>query len=263
MRRAGLSICLALALALPNGVNSQSSTLKRLTLRQDLLGFEAVGKLELGRAGYCTGVLIETHLVLTAAHCVAPVAEGRIVIGDLRFRAGLRDGQVVAERRAVRAVMLPGYRVGHWPDAVNVHNDVALVELADAIPAATAAPFRVDRLSGQNQAVSVVSYAAGRDSALSWQGQCNVLGRQGPLFAFDCDVTFGASGAPVFDRSGSRPRVVSLISSGSRRSEGTIAFGMELPAAIATLKRQLRTGRGLVGQADAGGSGPDAKFLRP
>ena len=48
-------------------------------------------------------------------------------------------------------------------------HDVALVQLDSAIPAATAAPFRVDRLPGPNRAVSVVSYARGRAEALSWQ----------------------------------------------------------------------------------------------
>lgn len=260
-----------MALALPATALGQTTGLKRLTLRQDLLGFEAVGRLELGAFGYCTGVLIATDLVLTAAHCLTRVRSGQVALSQVRFRAGLRDGEAVAERRADAAVIHPGYRAGGPTAAGRIGRDVALVRLDTPIPAAAAAPFRVDRLPARNRSVSVVSYAQGRSEALSWQGECRVLGRDSALIAFDCDVTFGASGAPVFDRSGARPRIVSLISSGYREDGGSVAFGMELPPAVAELKRALRAGQGMVtgeppvppSRLKVGERAGGAKFLRP
>ncbi len=265
---------LAVAISLVTALAAQAGDLKRLTLRQDLLGFEAVGRLDLGRGGFCTGVLIGPGLVLTAGHCLNRVNQGIVDIRDLRFRAGLRDGAAIAERGVKRAVVHPGYRIGGAVSAENVRHDVALLELDSPIASGIAASFRVDHLSANSKDVSVVSYAQGRAEALSRQARCNVVGKFQDLFAFDCDVTFGASGAPVFARVGDRSRIVSLISSGGNGDGGQVAFGMELPALVGDLKQALRSGRGvlmahgvsrpaLVTRRPATTAAPGAKFVRP
>ena len=261
-------IAIALALVLfGTGAFAQNSGLIRLTERDDLFGYEAVGKLQLDD-GYCTGVLIAPDLVLTAAHCVME-RDGTRRTGMV-FRAGLRDGVAVAEVAAESSVVPPEYDPGDLT-ARRIVYDAALVKLETAIPAAFAAPFLVDTPSGPRGEVSVVSYARGRDDALSRQATCRLLGRQTGLMAFDCDVTFGASGAPVFERVGNRGRIVSLISSGMRLNGETVAYGMDLPVLVAQLKRQLASGEGVwpkpgftsrritVGTDSGGG----AKFVRP
>lgn len=236
---ASLLICLAGAAA------AQNTGLEPLTRRDQILGWEAVGRLELGGGGFCTGTLIASDLVLTAAHCLYDNGAA-LDPAKMLFRAGYAEGQAVAESAALRLVVLPGYRPDMPVSAQNVRNDVALVQLAQPIPTAVAAPFSV-KAPGKGDAVSVVSYAMGREEMLSWQRECRVLDRAEALVALDCDVTFGASGAPVLDRSSGRAQIVALISAGGPTERGQLAFGMELPGAVAELKRRLASGQVLAG----------------
>lgn len=255
---------------LPTATAEDSAGLRRLTQREDLFGYEAVGRLDFGERGYCTGVLIATDLVLTAAHCLRGVARAGNVKG-LQFRAGLRDGRAIASRTVTQAVMHPGYDPDQRMTAVNIRYDVGLVKLDTPIPAAVAAPFVVSRLPQAKRKVSVVSYGQGRDAALSRQAVCDVLGRQAGLLAFDCNVTFGSSGAPVFDDSARRVRIVSLVSAGTRGQRNNIAYGAELYERVAEVKRALRAGTGVIGDTNFGSRriGVDqendtgARFLRP
>jgi protease YdgD len=277
MRRQRLVGALAAALMMAAGgpLAAQNSPLDRLTLRQDQLGWEGVGKLELGSPQeYCTATLIDTNLVLTAAHCVHDPRRGGAPRPPetLTFRAGYADGHSIADRRAVRVAPHPGFDPRAAVGIEAVRHDVALVELESPIPAATAAPFPVASPADLRE-VSVVSYAAGRDEALSWQKRCSMIGRVEGLFAFDCDVAPGSSGAPVFDRSGGRGRIVSIISAGGTAADPSgsttdamVAFGMELPALVDELKSALRSRpapsvRAPLGQAEVRAGG--ARFVRP
>jgi protease YdgD len=264
-------IAAAGALALSAGLAAAGSSLIRLTDREDLFGWEAVGRIDVGANSYCTGSLIAPDLVLTAAHCVYD-RRGVLVGADaMTFRAGLRDGQFISQSGVVQVVAHPGYRDAPRLSAQSIRHDVALLKLSDPIPAAVASPFVLAERGHAGLRVSVVSYGRGRDMALSWQRDCGVTGAGRGLMSFDCDVTFGSSGAPVFSRAhGGRARIVSLISSGTVSGAEQIAYGMDLPGIVQALKGDLRSGWGMPArttpgrlQVGQGGISMGAKFQKP
>jgi protease YdgD len=224
----------------PTLAAADGSGLTRLTQRGELLGWEAVGRLDMA-SGFCTGTLIAPDLVLTAAHCLYDGESGQMRdTSQMVFRAGYRDGKAIAEVRVARGVAPQTYQPLNAPKQQNIRNDVALLQLAQSIPAITAAPFALHSGSAPDGKISVVSYGRGRAEALSWQRECSLLDRAYGMMAFDCDVTFGSSGAPVFANENGRARILSLISAGVMEGDERLSYGMELPNLVTELKQQLR-----------------------
>lgn len=248
---------------------AQSDGLRRLTDRDDLLGWEAVGRLDTAQGGFCTATLIAADQVLTAAHCVYENGRRRNA-SELTFRAGLRDGDAIAER-SVAAIAVPESYDPHDGMALdNVAYDVALLRLSAPITIAEANPFVIHQGSLRGTRISVTSYGQGRAEALSRQRACTIVAESQPLMAFDCNVTFGSSGAPVFVLHGDRGRIVSVISGGGRIDGRTVSLGMALPKVVDALKSDLRrqgvpSGTATIRRLGTGSgrTTSGAKFVRP
>ncbi len=202
-------------------------------------GWEAVGRLTMANRAMCTGALIASDMVLTAAHCLYDPYTGRSVDpSKIRFEAGLAGGKAKASRMVIRSIEHPGYHHNtNGPNNASV--DIALLELASPIRERNIQPFSTDTRPNTGDALGVISYTlAQRDSPLL-QHPCMVLARKGDTLVMNCEVDFGASGAPVFAvQGGLRPRLVSVISSKAAMGNRTVSVGTILDRALKVLLRR-------------------------
>ncbi len=257
----------ALALCLLAGpVMAQDAGLRSLQTGDDSRGWEAVGRLNLGERGFCTGALIADDLVLTAAHCLFDKQTGaRVDPATIEFLAGWRNGRAAAYRGVKKALAHPEYVYGGHENVDRVAFDVALLQLDQPIRLPSIQPYATDDRPIKGDEVGVVSYAQDRSEAPSLQQVCHVLGQQSDMLILSCDVDFGSSGAPIFSVKDGVARVVSVVSAKAEMGGQKVALGTPLAEPVALLRAQMAEGGSSFRPGNvrvlSGGSG--GTFIKP
>jgi len=262
-----------MALVLTSTAFAQDAKLKRLDSGVDAAAWEAVGRLDIGGKGFCTGALIAPRLVLTAAHCLFDSqTKERINHSEVQFLAGWRNGRAGAYRDVRRAVVHPDYIYDGQVSSNRVRNDLALLELQRPIQNTTIKPFGTAARPRPGDSVGVVSYARDRSEAPSLQEVCTVLAQQEGVLVTSCSVDFGSSGAPIFTFLDGEAHIVSVVSAKAEVEGERVSLGTALGTPLALLQAELVAGKGVFQDSgpsnkrvkvDAGQRQSGAKFVKP
>ena len=158
------------------------------------------------RTSRCTGSLVATNLVITAAHCVMdPWSRKPFPLHQIHFLAGVRGSNWLGHSTARCLHFSPEYESvpsGGLPSQGLPRRaflrDVVLIVLKDDLN--NIAPLELDRVGVQSSDTSLVhaSYPADRRYALTGHFGCHLLSRDQDLWFTDCDTHAASSGGPVF-----------------------------------------------------------------
>ncbi len=256
----------------PLVLTGEEAPLRSLSTADATRGWEAVGRIDIGDKGFCTGALIAPDLVLTAAHCLFDQkTKEPIEASEFQFLAGWRNGRAVAYRGVRRAMAHPDY-VFEGRDRIDrVPYDIAFLELDQPIRLPSIRPFDIGADPVTGDSVGIVSYALNRADAPSIQDLCHVLGNEPGMTILSCDVDYGSSGAPVFQMIGGEPRIVSVVSAKAEMGGKKVALGSEMERPFAELRQAyvesdntfVRVSPGLGSHVFGSTAKNSAKFLKP
>jgi protease YdgD len=172
----------------------------RKAINQLTAPWTAIGQVNV--SGYrqtkrCTGTLIASNVVLTAAHCIMdPWRRKPFPNHQIHFLAGVRGSDWLGHSTA-KCVCFPlDYGYGGSRKAAP-RRDVALIVLKDELHDIN--PLKISVADARSAGMSLVhaSYAADRRYRLTAHSGCHLLSHDQGLWLTDCDTHPASSGGPV------------------------------------------------------------------
>ncbi len=204
--------------AISGGLNSEPS---HLGSDNQLIASHTVALLNTQNANFhsrCTGTLIKSNVILTAAHCIPDQVE------DLWVVTSVYEFSIAQRHPVIRVIKHDLYKSFHLPREGMPNYDLALVEFSGELPATYRPTSWVTSWQNQQQRFSLP--VAGYGETKAQKGDAGEL-RIGKIIVFDYDVQKhyfradqlsgegickGDSGGPVFLKIDQNFYIVGVVS---------------------------------------------------
>jgi len=166
--------------------------------------WRALGQVNRGGEGYCTGAFVGERLVLTAAHCVwSARRQDWHPAGTLHFVAGYRRGKYV-DQSPVEAVIVPDRAAPPQAKIDSAPADWALLRLARPIgrnighlSIARLDASAAQAIAGRPGLLAQAGYSQDKQHILTLDNRCSIIGQAGAIARWWCTIATRSRGIPA------------------------------------------------------------------
>ncbi|MBC6718790.1 trypsin-like serine protease [Aurantimonas sp. DM33-3] len=196
--RAGLIVAAILLLFLPSAAVFGQSLRSEIGVEANTAPWSGIAMVTNSVYGRCTGILVNSQTVLTAAHCLySPRTKQYVRPQSVHVLFGYDRGTYSFHTVAEHVEIAAGYDPEQPRSTLS--SDWAVLTLKENAPPLHQ-PFAVAAASRMGQAVFAAGFAQERSEVLTRTPDCVVEGRaEGGVIVSDCGVSHGLSGGPLID----------------------------------------------------------------